>query len=200
MIESPAPLRGLIFDLDGTLVDSRLDFEAMRREMELPAGTPILEALEDLPAHRAERCREILHRHEQEGARRATPLPGALSLVAELKRRGLRLGVITRNSRPLAEAMLAHFPEAFDPVISRAAHLPAMGVAARGSRHGGRLSIRHRIRPAGRLPHGAGSSAGRGDALAGGGPPRLASAVAAGGGPVAALVRGELRVPGRTEE
>jgi HAD superfamily hydrolase (TIGR01509 family) len=52
-------------------------------------------------------------------ARRATPLPGALSLVAELKRRGLRLGVITRNSRPLAEAMLAHFPEAFDPVISR---------------------------------------------------------------------------------
>jgi beta-phosphoglucomutase-like phosphatase (HAD superfamily) len=62
MIESPAPLRGLIFDLDGTLVDSRLDFEAMRREMELPAGTPILEALEDLPAHRAERCREILHR------------------------------------------------------------------------------------------------------------------------------------------
>ncbi|MEQ8787569.1 MAG: HAD family hydrolase [Pirellulaceae bacterium] len=112
-------VRGVIFDLDGTLVDSRLDFEAMRSEMELPAGTPILEALADLPSQDAARCREILHRHEQEGAARAAPLPGAASLIAELMERGLRLGIVTRNSRQIAAAMLAHFPPAFDPVISR---------------------------------------------------------------------------------
>jgi len=38
-------IRGIIFDLDGTLADSQLDFDAMRREMELPLGLPILEAL-----------------------------------------------------------------------------------------------------------------------------------------------------------
>ena len=46
-------LRGLIFDLDNTLVDSRLNFDAMRREMDLPAGLPILEAIERLPSAQA---------------------------------------------------------------------------------------------------------------------------------------------------
>ena len=41
--------RGIIFDLDGTLVDSRLDFDAMRREMGLPVGVPILEGLANVP-------------------------------------------------------------------------------------------------------------------------------------------------------
>jgi len=30
-------IRGIVFDLDGTLADSRLDFAAMRQEMELLA-------------------------------------------------------------------------------------------------------------------------------------------------------------------
>lgn len=32
-------LLAVIFDLDGTLVDSRLDFAAMRRELEAPPGS-----------------------------------------------------------------------------------------------------------------------------------------------------------------
>ena len=39
-------IHGVVFDLDGTLVDSALDFAAMRRDMQLPAGQPILEAFE----------------------------------------------------------------------------------------------------------------------------------------------------------
>ena len=42
-------IRGIIFDMDGTLVDSRLDYDAIRREMGLPAGMPILEGLEQVP-------------------------------------------------------------------------------------------------------------------------------------------------------
>src|SRR5258706_15978924 len=49
-------IRGLIFDLDGTLVDSRLDFDLMRQEMELPAG-PILEGFAALPPAQAWRRR-----------------------------------------------------------------------------------------------------------------------------------------------
>ena len=44
----------LIVDLDGTLLDSQLDFSAMRREMELPADVPILEALAHLPPEHRE--------------------------------------------------------------------------------------------------------------------------------------------------
>ena len=51
-------IRGVIFDLDGTLIDSGLDFEQMRREMEFAPGRWILETialLEEGP--RKERCR-----------------------------------------------------------------------------------------------------------------------------------------------
>ena len=60
-------IRGLIFDLDGTLVDSRLDFDLMREEMELPPGR-ILESIAALPAERYSQCMAILHRHEVAGA------------------------------------------------------------------------------------------------------------------------------------
>src|SRR5438132_1173223 len=42
-------LQGIVFDLDGTLVQQELDFEAMRREIGVPLGTPLLETLAALP-------------------------------------------------------------------------------------------------------------------------------------------------------
>ena len=54
------PIRGVIFDLDGTLVNSGLDFVQMRSEMGLAPGLPLLEAIERLQATDAERCWTIL--------------------------------------------------------------------------------------------------------------------------------------------
>jgi HAD superfamily hydrolase (TIGR01509 family) len=110
---------GIIFDLDGTLLDSGLDFDLMRLEMGLPAGRPILESLAGLAPADLARCNAILHRHELAGADRATPLPGVIDFLAELQRRGVRRAVVTRNSRPITLAMLAKLPVAFDPVITR---------------------------------------------------------------------------------
>ena len=112
-------LRGLIFDLDNTLVDSRLDFDAMRREMDLPAGLAILEAIERLPPPQAARCREILHRHELEGAAQATLLPGVAELLAEVRRRGLHQAIATRNSKPVAEATLSRLGIEIELVLTR---------------------------------------------------------------------------------
>jgi HAD superfamily hydrolase (TIGR01549 family) len=99
-------IRGICFDLDGTLVDSRLDFDAMRREMELPPEMPILEALVRLPAPHAQRCEEILHRHELAGAERAAVLPGVAELLAVLKARGIHSAIVTRNSRQITDITL----------------------------------------------------------------------------------------------
>lgn len=108
------PIRGLIFDLDGTLVDSRLDFDAMRAEMCLPDGMAILEALTKLPTDHAARCKEILHRHEQAGAERSTLLPGVREMLESATRRRWHQAIITRNSRPVTQATLRgvglHFP------------------------------------------------------------------------------------------
>lgn len=110
---------GIIFDLDGTLLDSGLDFDLMRAEMGLPRGRPILEALADLPESDLVRCHAILHRHELEGAQRAVPLPGVVEFLEDLERRGLRRAIVTRNSRAITQAMLAKLPLVFDPVITR---------------------------------------------------------------------------------
>jgi phosphoglycolate phosphatase len=113
------PIRGVIFDLDGTLVDSGLDFDRMRQEMQLPPGTPVLEALATLDASRAADCRAILDRHEREGVERARLMPGVVEFRVALADRGIRQAVVTRNSRALALATLDRVGQRFEIVLGR---------------------------------------------------------------------------------
>jgi HAD superfamily hydrolase (TIGR01509 family) len=114
------PIRGVIFDLDGTLIDSRLDFDQMRCDMEFAPGQLILETLEALPeGERKARCREVLHRHEYEGAMSATLMPGAVELLSELERRGMPQAILTRNSREMTALALRRLQLAFSQVLTR---------------------------------------------------------------------------------
>ena len=112
-------LRGVIFDLDGTLVESYLDFDRMRAEMDLPPGVPILETLATLPAERVAHCWKILERHEMQGVERAELIPGIPELLAILKQKQVRTAVFTRNSRGCTLATLERFSLTFDTVLSR---------------------------------------------------------------------------------
>ena len=111
-------VRGLIFDLDGTLVDSRLDFELMRREMGLPPGR-ILESIAALPPNHAERCYVILHKHEVAGAELATLLPGVAELLDRAKEREIPIGIVTRNSRECSLAVLLRLQLKYDILLTR---------------------------------------------------------------------------------
>ncbi|MFT7286803.1 MAG: HAD superfamily hydrolase (TIGR01509 family) [Halieaceae bacterium] len=96
-------LRAVIFDLDGTLVDSRLDFVAMRRELSAPAGIGLLEHVESLPAADArDQAMAVIHRHEIAGAQAATWVPGAEHTVHTLYQRDIPIAIVTRNSRRAA--------------------------------------------------------------------------------------------------
>lgn len=112
-------IRGLIFDLDGTLVHSGLDFDLMRRQMGLPEKQPILEALDLLEEPRRSECWAILDRHEREGAERATLMPGVAELVQTLAARGIRRAVFTRNGRQAALRTLQRLGLSFDHVVAR---------------------------------------------------------------------------------
>ena len=114
-----SPIRGVVFDMDGTLVDSALDFDAMRAEMGLPAELPILETIASLGEHEAARCREILHRHEHGGGERAVVMRGAPEFLRALDRLGLRRAVWTRNSRAVALATLRRTGLEFETVLAR---------------------------------------------------------------------------------
>ena len=113
-------LRGIIFDLDGTLVDSGLDFNAMRREMRLPVGQPILEALEVMPpgANR-QRCLQILKDHERRGARSASLIPGVSRFLDDLARNQILTAVLTRNSHETTQLVLQRLSLSFSRVLTR---------------------------------------------------------------------------------
>jgi len=113
-------IRGVIFDLDGTLVDSGLDFPLIRREMGLPVGMPILEGLAEIPpGERLDECLRVLNRHEREAAERATLMPGAGELLDSLTARNIAQAVLTRNSRLCSSRMLQRLGMTIPCVLTR---------------------------------------------------------------------------------
>src|SRR5262249_27221937 len=100
------PVLGVVFDMDGTLVSQELDFEGIRREIGVPMGTPLLEALAALAPEQRRRAEIILDQHERQAAEQATLYPGVLEFLDLLTDRGIRRAVLTRNSRWAAETVL----------------------------------------------------------------------------------------------
>jgi len=100
------PYRLVIFDLDGTLTEELLDFDAIRREIGLPEKAPILEHIEKLPPDHRQRAHEILHRHEMSAAESCVLHEGAVEVLQTLHARGTATAVLTRNSLPCAQAVL----------------------------------------------------------------------------------------------
>ncbi len=112
-------IRGVIFDMDGTLVDSPLDFERIRAQCGVPADRPVLEHLERLAPAERRRMEAILTRHERRAATDCTVRDGAMEVVEELKTRGYRTALLTRNSADSVRAVLERFPLPLDCWVSR---------------------------------------------------------------------------------
>ncbi len=96
-----------IFDLDGTLSVPQHDFAALRSELGLPQGAPILEAIAALPPERATGLLAAVDAWEWRHADTAQLAPGVGVLISHLVAAGCRLGVLTRNRRDVALRTLA---------------------------------------------------------------------------------------------
>ncbi len=92
--------RGVIFDLDGTLVDSRLDFSVLCQQLGWPAGTPILEHLATVGDQREyQHAPGVIEQFELAGAAAAEWMPGAADLLALLQQQQIPTAILTRNMR-----------------------------------------------------------------------------------------------------
>jgi len=94
--------RHWVFDMDGTLTLAVHDFEAIKRALDIPLAEDILGHLASLPEAVAAAKHAWLLEHERELALASQPAPGAIELVRELRERGCRLGILTRNAHELA--------------------------------------------------------------------------------------------------
>ena len=113
------PLKAMLFDMDGTITRPLLDFPAIKREIGIPADSYILEVLETMSPPERRRAMQIVEGHEEEAARRSELNDGVEDLFAELRRRSVSTGVITRNSRQSAETVARLHGLDFSTVVCR---------------------------------------------------------------------------------
>jgi hydrogenase expression/formation protein HypE len=121
----PFRLRAVLFDFDGTLTHpGALDFAAIKREVGCPPDQFVLEWILTLPAGETRDAAALaLERFELEAAHASAPNEGAEDLVRWLKRRGLAVGVLTRNGLSAVERALRRFAaltvDDFDVIVTR---------------------------------------------------------------------------------
>lgn len=107
--DAPAPaerrvLRGVIFDMDGTLTVPNHDFAEMYRRVGCKTRD-ILTEIESWPEDERKRANDIIHEMETEALATMKAMPGAEKLGAFLDGKGLPRGLVTRN----VQASVAHF-------------------------------------------------------------------------------------------
>lgn len=112
-------LKLVIADLDGTLVDSRLDFAKMRAAAQIPANQDILSYIDSLTSPKKEEVFSIIHQFELEGADIATPMPGTLAFCEWLEERKIPLAICTRNSKEVAMRAMQRCGLDYDFICAR---------------------------------------------------------------------------------
>lgn len=110
---------GVIFDMDGTLTEPTLDFQAIRAELGIRPEDGILESIEAMDEARREHATRTLRAREMGAARKAVLAPGAGELLRDIRRAALKLALLTRNTRPAMQMVLDRFGLVFDLAWSR---------------------------------------------------------------------------------
>ncbi|KAL5208415.1 hypothetical protein ABZP36_032850 [Zizania latifolia] len=127
----PLRLRGVVFDMDGTLTVPVIDFPAMYREVlggdaayaaaRVAGGgsVDILRCIESWAPDEQRRAYEVIARFEQEGLDRLQIMPGASELCGFLDAKQIRRGLITRNVKSAVDSFHQRFGMMFSPALSR---------------------------------------------------------------------------------
>lgn len=118
-------LQAVCFDLDGTLTRPRLDFARLRAEIGPLFGEgTLLEQIDRMPPAERGRALSILHCHEADAADHAELNEGVAELLAFVRGRGLRAGIVTRNAEVTVSRTLARLGLDFEHVVTRDSGLP----------------------------------------------------------------------------
>lgn len=112
-------IEAVLFDMDGTLVHSVYDWEAIRDALGV-SGRSILDEIEAIPdPGEREAKRAMLEAFEREASLAATLKDGAAELVAFVRDRGFKTALVSNNSADNVEHILEKFGLAFDEVLTR---------------------------------------------------------------------------------
>ncbi len=113
-------IKGVIFDLDGTLVESELDFGKIKQQLNCPFDTDVLDFIEDMPSIDAQQqAHHIIIEHEALDAMNAKALPHMHALLASLQQLSLPTAIVTRNSKTATATKLSQNNITMELVLTR---------------------------------------------------------------------------------
>lgn len=111
---------GVVFDMDGTVIEPMLDFGAIRSDLGIPPDKGVLEAIAEMSTPDRVLAEGRLREHELAAAREAGAMPGAIEVLSVIRSAGLKTALLTRNSREATKIVLERFDRLrFDLTLCR---------------------------------------------------------------------------------
>ncbi|SEA45998.1 HAD family hydrolase [Alkalimonas amylolytica] len=108
------------FDLDGTLVDSPLDFVAIRQELGWQDASDLLQSMAMLPDEISrQHAAGVIYRHEMQAAEQSVLLPGVLECLSQFQAQGIPTAILTRNMRAATQLMIQKLQIPISLVLTR---------------------------------------------------------------------------------
>ncbi|MFT5277514.1 MAG: HAD superfamily hydrolase (TIGR01509 family) [Glaciecola sp.] len=113
-------MKGIIFDLDDTLVKTNLDFGAIKHDIACPSNEDILTFIGNIacPSMKSRAHNTVLE-HELHDALTSTWLPGAQEFVQAAIQQDLPLAIVTRNCREATNIKIKNNEISIKQVITR---------------------------------------------------------------------------------
>ncbi|MEE9200881.1 MAG: HAD family hydrolase [Candidatus Brocadiales bacterium] len=112
-------IKGIIFDMDGTLTLANVDLATVNKELRIPENEPILEYLEKLDEPRRSESLKVLEKYEARAAENSRLNDGVVEVLEYLRKRGVKTALLTRNSRRSVDILMKRHKLHFDVVVTR---------------------------------------------------------------------------------
>ncbi|OYD15946.1 hypothetical protein CH333_04640 [candidate division WOR-3 bacterium JGI_Cruoil_03_44_89] len=108
----------IIFDLDGTILDSRYDWKKIRENLNLNQHS-ILDQLYSLPAKERNKKETLLRQYERNATASATLFPDVKEVLHALRKMGIKTGLSTNNSLENTRFITEKHGLVFDGIVTR---------------------------------------------------------------------------------
>ncbi len=95
--------------MDGTLIESRLDFAAIRADLGIDAADGIIEGLDKMSSPRRGVAHAKLLEYELAAVQDAPLMPQAVEIISLLRAAGCKTALLTRNTRRAVDIVLRRF-------------------------------------------------------------------------------------------